>query len=173
MGELTVSGFPRTGTTYLRQILQSAFPSLLVLDGYHRIQALKDSGWKAVTLRNPCDAVSSWIVYSDSRPVVIADALDWYCQFIEQAMLSPERIFLFTFDEFICSPDKTMNQFGELIGLQSRTLDHKHIQSVMSQDFARSFPSANTEYKYKYSESIVNSDSYQRAFEMYEEALDI
>jgi hypothetical protein len=170
VGELTVSGFPRTGTTYLQQIIQSAFPSLLVIDGHHRIQLLKEAGYKATTLRNPCDAVCSWIVYSHPRPVVVDDALDWYCQFIEQALLSPERIFVFKFDAFTVEPQMQMNWLGNKIGIEPVDIDSASVNAIMSNEFARSFPSKNTELKHEYSKSVMAASLFGKALGLYEQS---
>ena len=171
MGELTVSGFPRTGTTYLQQIIQSAFPSLSVIDGHHRIKLLKEAGYKATTLRNPCDAVCSWIVYSHPRLVVVDDVLDWYCQFMEQALLSPERIFVFDFDAFTVEPQAEMNWLGNKIGVEPVEIDVVGVDSVMFTEFARSFPSKNTELKHGYSEDVVAAGLFNKAMGLYEQIL--
>lgn len=171
MGELTVSGFPRTGTTYFQQIVKSAFPSLEVIHGYHRILPLKQPGMKAITLRHPCDAVSSWIVFSHPRQVVIDDALDWYCQFIEQALLAPEKIIVADFNQFTSQPGDAMDLVGQRIGIKPTNFDLTELNVEMRKHLPRNFPSADTQLKNKYLLSVSDSSFYEKALEMYEEAL--
>ena len=171
MGELTVSGFPRTGTTYFQQIVKSAFPSLEVVYGYHRILPLKQPGIKAITLRHPCDAVSSWIVFSHPRPVVIDDALDWYCQFIEQALLAPTKIIIADFNHFTSQPSNAMDLIGQRLGIEPINFDQKELDLKMQKEMPRNFPNADTQLKNEYALSVVGSGGYQKAIEMYEEAL--
>jgi hypothetical protein len=171
VGELTVSGFPRTGTTYFQQIVKSAFPSLEVIHGYHRILPLKQSGMKAITLRNPCDAVSSWIVFSHPRPVVVDDALDWYCQFIEQALLSPATIIVADFNHFTSQPNNAMDLVGQRLGIEPTNFDQKELDLKMQKNLSRNFPNADTQLKNKYALSVAGSSVYKKTMGMYEEAL--
>ena len=171
MGELTVSGFPRTGTSYLQQILKSAFPSLSVINGYHRILSLKQTGMKAITLRHPCDAVSSWIVFSHPRPVVVDDALDWYCQFIEQALLAPSKIIVADFNQFTSEPSDAMDLIGQRIGITPTDFDLPELNVQMRRHLPRNFPSADTQLKNQYHSMVLNSACYEKALGMYEEAL--
>jgi hypothetical protein len=108
-------------------------------------------------------------VYSYPRPVVVDDALDWYCQFIEQALLSPERIFVFKFDAFTVEPQIQMNWLGNRISVEPVEIDVASVNAVMFDGFARSFPNKNTELKHEYSESVMAASLFGKALGLYEQ----
>jgi hypothetical protein len=171
VGELTLSAFPRTGTMFFRQIFQSAFPSVKLLDGLHRIKSLQTDGQKVMTLREPCDAVSSWIVYSYPRSVVIDDALDWYCQFVEESLLASAKIIVAGFNHFTSQPNDAMKLIGQRIGIQPMHLDLTELNLRMRDQLPRNYPSSDTHRKNDYSLAVLSSCNYRKASEMYEQAL--
>ena len=173
MGELTLSAFPRTGTMFFRQIFESAFPSVLLRDGLHRIKSLQTDGQKVMTVREPCDAVCSWIVFSHPRSVVINEALDWYCQFVEQALLAPAKIIVADFNHFTSQPNDAMVLIGQRIGIQPVNIDLKELNFKMCKELPKNYPSLDTQLKNQYSLEVSNSGCYQKAMEVYEEALSI
>lgn len=173
MGELTLSAFPRTGTMFFRQIFQSAFPSIQLLDGLHRIKSLQTDGQKVITVREPCDAVCSWIVYSYPRLIVIDQALDWYCQFVEEALLAPTKIIVADFNHFTSQPHDAMKLIGQRIGIQPAHLDLTELNLRMSEELPRNYPSADTQRKNEYSLAVSNSEYFQKSMKLYEQALSI
>ena len=170
MGELTVSGYPRTGTTYLQECLKIAFTDIEIVNGFHKIKLLTNPELKITTLRNPLDSVSSWIVFCYPTSIVIDDAVEWYCSFVSTAIEHIDSTAIFEFDSLIANPNQQMQSLGRRIGIDPLPIMETQISKIMQDNYARSFPNINTQKKQDYYERVINSSCYSEARNLYAKA---
>lgn len=116
-----VGGFPRSSNTFTAKALARHVPELRVVSHVHLpppiIQAVREGKPGLFVIRNPADAVVSWVQYSHFS---LAHCLHYYCDFHRALRPYADRLLVARFEETTGDFEAVMRRFGERYGLHVR-----------------------------------------------------
>lgn len=111
--KLITSGFPRSGNTFLGQLLEQSFPNVDVAEFTHNTNTLDIAGC-IVPLRDPYLSVPSWCIFSGEQD--LESTARWYMRFNTKVLNNIDNLFIVDFVELSTTPlsviDKISNQFN-------------------------------------------------------------
>jgi hypothetical protein len=110
---ICVSGYPRSGNTFLNYVIFKMYPSLNVFNNFHTIKSIENHSTVFIPIRNPIDCIGSWAYYQkyyfgdgylfkieDINTDTITNDINYYLRFHNDAMNFKNKITLLDFDVF-------------------------------------------------------------------------
>jgi len=123
MGRICVDGFPRSGNTFLQEVLNHSFPQALVEPFTHSAKVLTQDHF--VVIRDPGVSISSFMsVFREPD----ADASErWWLRFHNVVLKKTEPKRWIFFDELIKNPEQVINRIGMIVETDPLPLNYTHI----------------------------------------------
>lgn len=149
---LVSSGFPRSGNTFLGQLLEQSFPDVDVVEFTHNTNTLDIAGC-IVPLRNPYKSVPSWCTFSGEQD--LEATARWYMRFNTKVLNNINNLFVVDFVELSTNPLTVVNKISNQFNLFYTQIDYSNIDKNTSQR------------KYQNYDSLLMKDCY----DLYKEIL--
>jgi hypothetical protein len=116
--DLLVEGYPRSANSSTAAAIRIANPNLRILSHQHTVKSVLDAikAKKPVCLliRNPNEAVASWIVHSNSNSF---DALVLYIDYYSTLLAVADRLCVVEFSKTVKSPNTTLRKLNNKYSL--------------------------------------------------------
>jgi hypothetical protein len=128
MASIIVEGFPRSGTTFLHELLTKGFPNYDVYYSEHAASKLTlDNVF--VVIRNPYESIFSWKNYIGKNENV-NDIAKWYIRYSNAILENIDNVTVIDFDEMITDPTKTLNIVSDKMGIAYTPVDISKIEKA-------------------------------------------
>jgi hypothetical protein len=114
------AGFPRSGNTFLWQLLQQSFPKVNVIEFTHNVNTLdiKDC---IVPLRNPYQAVPSWGAFSGEQN--LEAIAKWYLRFNSKVFLELDNLLVIDFNQLSDNPELVIEKISNYFCISPIKID--------------------------------------------------
>jgi hypothetical protein len=100
MSHLSVSGYPRSGNTFLGYFAWiSYYPNQERKQSWHTVRAMKEQDYVLVPFRNPIEAITSFYIYSGKKES-IKNLDSYYRRMYTNALDFSDKVLLVDFDFF-------------------------------------------------------------------------
>lgn len=151
--KLVSAGFPRSGNTFLNQILKKSFPKINVVEFTHNVNTLNFFNC-IVPIRNPYQAVPSWGAFSGEQN--LESTAKWYMRFNTKVLEKINDLLVIDFIELSSSPSTVVKKIANSFNISNTEISYLEIDK-------------NANFKnYKEYDSILMKECYQ----LYKEIID-
>lgn len=144
--KLVSAGFPRSGNTFLNQILKKSFPKVNVVEFTHNVNTL-DFFNCIVPIRNPYHAVPSWGAFSGEQN--LESTAKWYIRFNTKVLEKINDLLVIDFIQLSNNPSIVVKKISNNFNISYTEIDYLKIDK-------------NAKFKnYKDYDSILMKECYQ------------
>lgn len=150
---LISSGFPRSGNTFLNQLLEQSFPDVDVVEFTHNTNTLNIAGC-IVPLRDPYKSVPSWCTFSGEQD--LEATARWYMRFNTKVLNNINNLFVVDFVELSTNPLSVVNKISNQFNLFPVKVNYLNIDKNTSQRNYQDYDSPLMKDCYKLYEGILN-----------------
>lgn len=170
MARLTFDTFPRSGTIWLETTLSLCFPDNEIKWGQHRSSTFITAENCITSVRNPRQAVSSYLSFFGESNV--EGALRWYCRFMQRTMDYRDRIYVAKFDDLITDPMREIQQYANKFNLaKPKSITYDQIYNVVRVNHADHLPKKISQQKLKTQILVNNCIHLSKALKIYEKVI--
>jgi hypothetical protein len=165
---LITSGFPRSGSTYLNQVLNLLYyPDQEVNWNRHTVVAIEKTNRIMVTFRNPVDAIASWQKYPSFGK--LEEDIKFYIRFYSAVLENLNKTVLMDFDFFTKDidyiKDKVFKNFGIDTGRYVTDTQVKEAMLANGKDI--NLPRSNQEELEAVKQQLVNTPGFDQCVDLY------
>jgi len=126
--DLLIEGYPRSGNSYLVEMLRLGARDLRILSHRHNpayvLLALQHGRRVVVLIRNPIDAVASWVIYAKTD---IYDALRYYTEYYRLIIPAIDQLLTINFNSLVGNPISVIRRIDQRykIGIDFEALQER------------------------------------------------
>lgn len=170
---ITIAGYPRSGTTFLTELLKKSFPEKQ-FNRTHAIDNTINDIFVVSVIRDPKECIPSWMITFNDKKFNIDDNLNWYISHLKALKNRKLPKVVLDFKEFIKSPEdaivKCSNEFG--LG-QGEIVDLEELFLKINTDRTTKFlPNPSRQHSHLIKD-VVNSKLYDEAIALYSEIIEV
>ena len=147
------SGFPRSGNTFLGQLLEQSFPDVDVVEFTHNTNTLDIAGC-IVPLRNPYLSVPSWCTFAGEPD--LEGAARWYMRFNTKVLNNIDNLFVVDFVELSTTPLSVIDRISNQFNISPIQVDYLSIDKNTSQRSYQNYDSPLMKNCYNLYKEILN-----------------
>jgi hypothetical protein len=118
------AGFPRSGNTFLWQLLEQSFPTTNVVEFTHNVNTLDIVGC-IVPVRNPYQSVPSWCAFSGEKN--IEATAKWYMRFNTKVLNNINNLLVVDFIELSTDPLIIIKKIANQLNISPIKVNHLNI----------------------------------------------
>lgn len=121
MASLVIEGFPRSGTTFLYQLVKLGFPDHDVFHAEHVASKLSLNN-TIVVVRDPYESVFSWQQYF-AKLENISDIAKWYTRYHNCILENIDNLIVINFNEMIKDPQTVLKKISDEMSIIYKNVD--------------------------------------------------
>jgi len=153
MATIIVEGFPRSGTTFLYELIRSAFPSCEVIYSEHTASKL-DLENVIVVVRDPYKSIFSWKNYI-GKDENISDIAKWYIRYHNKVLENIDNLIVINFNEMITDPVRVLENVSNKMNIDYQLVDIDSIRKNETKFDYTSFVTKDTKEAYQIYKEII------------------
>lgn len=167
---LVTCGFPRSGNTFLNEVLHlTYFPELSVNLRDHSVKFLLNQKKVIVPLRNPADAMTSWHLFKSPNDSKLDLHIKYYLRFHNAVLQSKSNVVILDFDYFIKDTDYIKNKIFNNFNLKAKqNVTCEQVKKVMlEKGYSKNLPQDNQIETKIVKDKLSNLSGFDQCLELY------
>jgi hypothetical protein len=167
---LITCGFPRSGNTFLNQMLNlTFFPELDVNLRHHSVKFLTNQEKVIVPLRNPADAMTSWHLFRSPKDVNLDLHIKFYLRFHKAVLQKKSDVVILNFDSFTKDNDYVKIQiFDKFNAKAKQNVTCEQVKEIMlEKGYLKNLPQDNQMETKIVKEKLSNLSGFDQCVELY------
>jgi hypothetical protein len=153
MATIIVEGFPRSGTTFLYDLIRLGFPSCEVIYSEHTASKL-DLDNVIVVIRDPYKSIFSWKNYI-GKDENVSDIAKWYVRYHTKVLDNIDGLTVIDFNEMITDPVRVLENVSNRINIDYQLVDIDSIRKNETAFDYTSFVTKDTKEAYQIYKQII------------------
>jgi hypothetical protein len=167
--DLFISGYPRSGTTYLGQVVNLLFypEKGSIFDKSHTVKSIEKREKVIVPFRNPLDCIASWHLYPSCGK--LHDDVTFYIRFHSAVLENADKVTLLDFNLFIEDIEYIENKILSDFSMQSNnkiTVEQVK-EEMISNGLTVNLPRNNKEELEEVKQQLINTPKFDQCVELY------
>lgn len=182
--QIIVSGFPRSGNTFLRNLIKNSYTNFIVpihIHNFAYVEQNYDKNYFIVPIRNPKDAIGSWDYYRDfyvekNSHINNFDKKSgffYYNNFYERVLKLSDKVLILDFDKFTSDVEYVYSSiykfYSEAPEVKITIDDIKELMILNGQNI--NIPQNNKESLDIYKNNVLLDNDYYKCLELYNSIL--
>lgn len=175
---IVVSGYPRSGNTFLRSAIKLSYTNTTVPFHIHNaayVMENKDREIFAIPVRHPADAIASWDYYRDNdskegsilRRYKKDSGFFYYLDFYEKVNNLSDNILMFDFNKFTTDIDYIYQKLNKLCSPSNTVTLEQVKQYLIDNNLNINLQRDNKELLEQYKEKVIGHPDYNKTLQLY------
>ena len=168
---LTISGYPRSGNTFINHAFFKMYDFAHINFNRHTVKSIADRDHTFVPFRHPLEAISSWHIYQQVHFLdirFIENDIKFYNRFREEALKMKDKITFLDFDLFKNNLTYLENKVSSLYNVSALPVTEDEVKEFMlSRRLVLNVPRNDAEIKKEVMSFVESQDLYKKSLDLY------
>jgi hypothetical protein len=168
---LTISGYPRSGNTFINHAFFKMYDFAHINFNRHTVKSIAERDHTFVPFRHPLEAISSWHIYQQVNFLdirFIENDIKFYNRFHKAALEMKDKITFLNFDLFKNNIKYLEDRVYNLYGVSSIPVEANEIKDFMAhRRLALNIPRNDGETKQEVMSLIEKQELYKKSLDLY------
>ncbi len=168
---LTISGYPRSGNTFINHAFFKMYDFAHINFNRHTVKSIAEREHTFVPFRHPLEAISSWHIYQqvhflDAR--FIENDIKFYNRFHEQALAMKDKITFLDFDLFKNNTKYLEDKVSHIYSVSAIPVEAHEVKEFMAhRRLTLNIPRNDGETKQEVMSFVDKQELYKRSLDLY------
>ena len=168
---LTISGYPRSGNTFINHAFFKMYGLAHINFNRHTVKSIAERDHTFVPFRHPLEAISSWHIYQQVHFLdirFIENDIKFYNRFHEEALKMKDKITFLDFDLFKNNLKYLENKVSDLYGVIAKPVAAYEIKDFMAhRKLNLNIPRNDGEIKQEVMAFVEKQYLYKKSLDLY------
>jgi hypothetical protein len=170
---LTISGYPRSGNTFINHAFFKMYDFAHINFNRHTVKSIAEREHTFVPFRHPLEAISSWHIYQQVHfldEMFIENDIKFYNRFHEEALAMKDKITFLDFDLFKNNTKYLEDKVYNLYGVSAIPVESHEVKEFMAhRRLTLNIPRNDGETKQEVMSFVEIQDLYKRSLDLYDQ----
>jgi hypothetical protein len=168
---LTISGYPRSGNTFINHAFFKMYDFAHINFNRHTVKSIAERDHTFVPFRHPLEAISSWHIYQQVNFLdvrFIENDIKFYNRFHEQALVMKDKITFLDFDLFKNNTKYLEDKVSNLYSVSAIQVEAHEVKEFMGhRRLTLNIPRNDGETKQEVMSFVEKQELYKRSLDLY------
>lgn len=168
--DVVTVGFPRSGNVFVNHYIHHAYETEDLLRPRHTVKSLKEFEHIVFPIRNPIDAMASYVV-DDFDIIPVEQTIAFYLRFMEGALENKSKLCIVDFDIFVNDINHISNQINihYNVPVKYNKSEQEIKEIIRSKNWTNNLPRDNKDKLAKAKEVLLNTNKIDECLQLYKE----
>lgn len=174
---LTISGYPRSGNTFINHAFFKMYDFAHINFNRHTVKSIEQRDHTFVPFRHPLEAISSWHIYQQVHFLdirFIENDIKFYNRFHEEALNMKDKITFLNFDLFKNNVKHLEENVSHIYNVSAIPVTDREVKDFMAdRRLVLNIPRNDEEVKKEVMAFVEKQDLYKKSLDLYNQVKEV